>query len=170
MRTQQLQNAEKYQQTGAKGSGRIPSLVTQPADVKTISDLFSYVKQKDRHFNPKPSSKVVNPDGTPMVVYHGTGSDFNTFDKSRQGENYVQGEGGFFFTSSRRSAENYAKLAGEKKESIARMANANALTGTPETTAGTAPNTNISITNKNVNRPRLWATAKRSKKSPPCFL
>ena len=46
MRTQQLQNAEKYQQTDAKGSGRIPSLVTQPADVKTISDLFSYVEQR----------------------------------------------------------------------------------------------------------------------------
>ena len=53
--------------------------------------------------------------------------------------------------------------AGEKKESIARMTNANALTKTPETTAGTAPNTNISITNKNVNRPRPWATAKRGK-------
>ena len=59
--------------------------------------------------------------------------------------------------------------AGEKKESIARMANANALTKTPETTTGTAPNTNISITNKKVNRPRPRATAKRSKKSPPCF-
>ena len=46
MRTHQLQNAEKYQQTGAKGSGRIPSLVTQPADVKTISDQFSDVKKR----------------------------------------------------------------------------------------------------------------------------
>ncbi len=111
MRTYHLQNIEN-QQTGAKGSGNILSLVTQPAGKVNVSDLFTYVKQKDRNFNPKPSSKVVNPDGTPMVVYHGTGSDFNTFDKSRQGENYIQGEGGFFFTSSRKSAENYARLAG----------------------------------------------------------
>lgn len=42
--------------------------------------------------------------------------------------------------------------ASEKKGSIARMANANALTKTPETTTGTAPNTNIPTTNKNVNK------------------
>ena len=59
------------------------------------------------------NSKVINSDGTPKIVYHGTGSDFSVFDKSQQGKNYVQGEGGFFFTTSRKSAENYAKLAGE---------------------------------------------------------
>lgn len=59
------------------------------------------------------NSKVINSDGTPKIVYHGTGSDFSVFDKSQQGKNYLQGEGGFFFTTSRKSAENYAKLAGE---------------------------------------------------------
>lgn len=60
--------------------------------------------------HPETASKVVNEDGTPRVVYHGTGSDFNAFDPLRQGENYPQGEGGFFFTTSRKSAENYAAL------------------------------------------------------------
>lgn len=60
--------------------------------------------------HPENASKVVNEDGTPKVVYHGTGSDFNAFDPLRQGENYPQGEGGFFFTTSRKSAENYAAL------------------------------------------------------------
>ena len=59
------------------------------------------------------NSKVINSDGTPKIVYHGIGSDFSVFDKSQQGKNYVQGEGGFFFTTSRKIAENYAKLAGE---------------------------------------------------------
>ena len=59
------------------------------------------------------NSKVINSDGTPKIVYHGTGSDFSVFDKTQQGKNYVQGDGGFFFTTSRKSAENYAKLAGE---------------------------------------------------------
>lgn len=79
----------------------------------TVADIAAIVKKYDKSYNPKPASKVVNPDGTPMVVYHGTGSDFSVFDKSRQGENYVQGKGGFFFTSSRKSAENYAMLASE---------------------------------------------------------
>lgn len=60
--------------------------------------------------HPENASKVVNEDGTPKVVYHGTGRDFNAFDPLRQGENYPQGEGGFFFTTSRKSAENYAAL------------------------------------------------------------
>ncbi len=61
--------------------------------------------------HPESASKVVNEDGTPKVVYHGTGSEFYTFDEARQGENYMQGEGGFFFTTSRQSAERYARLA-----------------------------------------------------------
>lgn len=62
--------------------------------------------------HPESASKVVNADGTPRVVYHGTGSEFHVFDRQRQGENYAQGEGGFFFTTYRKSAENYAKLSG----------------------------------------------------------
>ncbi|MDD3337216.1 MAG: hypothetical protein PHI98_17205, partial [Eubacteriales bacterium] len=56
-------------------------------------------------------SKVVNEDGTPRVVYHGTGNEFNAFDQARIGENYWQSRrGGFFFTSDKHSAENYAAI------------------------------------------------------------
>lgn len=164
MRTQQLQNAKKYQQTGAKGSGRIPSLVTQPADVKTISDLFSYVKQRmatpyaDCYKYKRIAGRLSGLSGP--VGNRITNDSHNATIRSSDGNVNK-------FSVAAQRAQMYA---GEKKESIARMANANALTGTPETTAGTAPNTNISITNKNVNRPRPWATAKRGKKSPPCFL
>lgn len=65
--------------------------------------------------DPENASKVVNEDGTPKVVYHGTGSDFNIFDKSQQGKNYYQGEGGFFFTTNKRSAENYGTISSEDK-------------------------------------------------------
>lgn len=45
-------------------------------------------------------SKVVDADGKPLVVYHGTGGDFTQFDPGRVGENYEKGdERGFFFTS-----------------------------------------------------------------------
>ena len=59
----QLQNIEN-QQSGVIGSGNIPSQITQTADVNTVSQLFNLVKQKDKNFNPKPSSTLVNENGT----------------------------------------------------------------------------------------------------------
>lgn len=164
MRTQQLQNAEKYQQTGAKGSGRIPSLVTQPADVKTISDLFSYVKQRMA----APYADCYKYKRIAGRLSGLSGPVGNRITNDSHDANICSSDGNVNkFSVAAQRAQMYA---GKKKESIARMANANALTKTPEATAGTAPNTNISITNKNVNRPRPWATANQRKKSPPCFL
>mgnify|MGYP004642762607 FL=1 len=148
MRTQQLQNAEKYQQTGAKGSGRIPSLVTQPADINTISYLFSYVKKKmaDPYADCYKYKRIAGR----LSGLSGPVGNRITNDSHDATIRSSDGNVNKFSVAAQR-AQMYA---GEKKESIARMANANALTKTPETTAGTAPNTNISITNKNVNRPR----------------
>lgn len=57
-------------------------------------------------------SKVVDAVGKPLVVYHGTGADFDSFDKGSIGKNYRESEdGGFFFTISKMSASNYAGLA-----------------------------------------------------------
>lgn len=98
-RAYQLQSVEKYQQSDAKGSGKLPSLVIQTADIRTVADLFSYVKQKDKQFHPKPASKVVNDDGTPMVVYHGTSDTFWAFDVNE----ISHLEGNFFFAQKRES-------------------------------------------------------------------
>jgi len=66
--------------------------------------------------DPENASKVVDENGEPMVVYHGTGSYFNVFDRKKIGLNYIQSEqGGFFFTQRKQSAENYAKLHSELK-------------------------------------------------------
>jgi len=60
-------------------------------------------------------SKVVDSDGKPLVVYHGTNTDIQAFDKAffntveKRGD-YV-GEG-FFFTPDQDKAERYAKQAG----------------------------------------------------------
>lgn len=40
-----IKDVTESRQTGAKGSGNIPSLVTQPAGKIKVSDLFSYVKK-----------------------------------------------------------------------------------------------------------------------------
>ena len=61
-------------------------------------------------------SKVVDKDGKPLVVYHGT--DWNmmnepagkaVFDQGKIGQNFFQSLGGFFFTSRRETAANYGE-------------------------------------------------------------
>lgn len=45
------------------------------------------------------------------IYYHGTGNDFDRFDKSTIGENYTYSEdSGFFFTQKKSTAENYAYI------------------------------------------------------------
>ena len=56
-------------------------------------------------------SKVVDAEGEPLVVYHGTAEDFAEFDPSRAGRNYFgSGAGrGIFFTSNPGTASVYAE-------------------------------------------------------------
>ncbi len=68
--------------------------------------------------HPESASKAVNADGTPMVVYHGTNTEFWTFDLAKSGRNYGEtSEGLFFFTNKRNgysdSAEDYARAAAQ---------------------------------------------------------
>lgn len=56
-------------------------------------------------------SKVVDENGNPLVVYHGTANDFKVFDKDKVGDNYrYSGDKSFFFTQKERTAKNYAEL------------------------------------------------------------
>ena len=49
--------------------------------INSISDLFKLVKTYDKEFHPKEvNAALLNEDGTPKVVYHGTASDFWAFD------------------------------------------------------------------------------------------
>lgn len=52
-------------------------------------------------------SKVVDEQGKPLVVYHGTNAVFDTFDYKKIGKNYLQSEGGFFFSDKK---NNYGKI------------------------------------------------------------
>ena len=60
-------------------------------------------------------SKVVNENGEPLVVYHGTNADFNEFSYDKIGETFGKDKIGFFFTSAKSEAENYADFAVSKK-------------------------------------------------------
>ena len=57
-------------------------------------------------------SKVVDEQGRPLVVYHGTRADFSEFDTDRIGQNFAESKGGFFFTGSQAAASAYASIRG----------------------------------------------------------
>ena len=111
-RAYQLQNITN-QQLSAKGS-RNNSLAqsTSTADIDTVADLFSVVKQKDADFQPNPASVVRNADGTPKVVYHGTSEKFTRFDitKSRSWEGVPDYDlPGFYFAESKEDGLGYGE-------------------------------------------------------------
>lgn len=56
-------------------------------------------------------SKVVDENGAPLVVYHGTNADFEAFDPARVGSAYGVDEAGFFFTSREDEAAKWAERA-----------------------------------------------------------
>ena len=72
----------------------------------TVSDLFELVKLYDKNFNYHQSSKVVNADGTPKIVYHGTNKDFTKFESS---------DGTYWFSESYDYAEAMAEERGSNK-------------------------------------------------------
>lgn len=75
-------------------------------DEITVADLFALVKQNDKNFTPNPASKIVNPDGMPKVMYHGTQSSFTAFDK-KKAKSYGYYGKGFYFTDSESHAGQY---------------------------------------------------------------
>ena len=61
-----------------------------------------------------PNTKVVDEDGNPKVVYHGTPNIFTVFDKEKQGSSTDRGiwGNGFYFSESSDYAQTYAKRKG----------------------------------------------------------
>lgn len=59
-------------------------------------------------------SKVVDDNGKPLVVYHGTAADFTEFSHAAAytGEGASQSGSGFYFTTERESSSNYASMKG----------------------------------------------------------
>lgn len=105
-RAYQLQNIEKYRPTGKSSQITVSSISPATGNVITIADLFKYVKSLDSSFNPKPASKIVNADGTPKIMYHGSNAQFTVFDKSKAKSSGLYGKG-FYFTDSASHAGTY---------------------------------------------------------------
>ena len=89
--------------------GGIPPLSgANTATINSVADLFSLVKQYDPDFKSKASSKVVNADGTPRVMYHGSPAQFTIFDKKKAKYSGQYGRG-FYFTNSQSHAGTYGQ-------------------------------------------------------------
>ena len=76
----------------------------------------------DWETDPKNSSKVVDENGEPLLVYHGTGNKFNEFDKELRGTTTgksttgeFDSENAFFFTTNPNVAFNYAIMARQEE-------------------------------------------------------
>jgi hypothetical protein len=83
-----------------------------------VSDVAPRITPEQRDANFREwfgESKVVDESGAPLVVYHGTARDFESFDPTKFGANTraTNDELGFFFTSKPFLSDNYAELAGK---------------------------------------------------------
>lgn len=87
----------------------------------SVADLFALVKRFDKDFSPKPASKVVDEDGRPKVMYHGTNSGaFTVFDPglgNKQARLNTLGPGNYF-ASNMESASRYGDRVVEAYVSI----------------------------------------------------
>lgn len=91
------------------GFNQIAHLLNAGDTTYSISDLFSLVKRYDKNFNPKPASRVVNSDGTPKIMYHGSPNQFTVFDKKRSKPSNLYGRG-FYFSDSNAHAGTYGEV------------------------------------------------------------
>lgn len=98
----------------AGGQLGISSSSSRPDTSSTISisDLYALVKQYDKDFKPKAvNPALLNEDGTPKVVYHGTNSEaFTVFDSDKSGrvKKNVLGDG-YYFAAEKESATHYGE-------------------------------------------------------------
>ena len=113
-RAYQLQNIENQQSNDrVQEKSLAPSAST--ADVNNISQLYALVKASDKNFSSKSASKVVNEDGSPKVVYHGTRERFTVFDitKSRSYDEKLNYDlPGFYFSESADESGSYGGNVG----------------------------------------------------------
>lgn len=73
---------------------------------RSITETSESAKYFEKWFA---KSKVVDCQGRPLVVFHGTDKDFHSFDKECIGDNFRADEVGFFFTSNPKEASDYAE-------------------------------------------------------------
>ena len=108
-----LQGAGLQLPSGLPQDGFVHSITEQGSKVKPKYSSVTETQQFRRWFgdwlnNLKKSSKVVNKDGTPRIVYHYTDSMFEEFDTSKSGSNQGQTHGDGIYVSTSPDEFSYA--------------------------------------------------------------
>lgn len=98
--------ANNEQSAVASGFGTTPDTKSTTNSQRKYRELLSILQIN--------SSKVVDANGEPKVVYHGTPNDFTVFDKEKRGSSTDRGiwSNGFYFSASPEYADTYAKRNG----------------------------------------------------------
>ncbi len=87
-RAYQLQNIEKYQSTGKSSQNSASSISPAAGTIKSVADLYAFVKQYDRSLSSNDPGDLTNADGTPRVFYVGT-DDPNLLMKNNVSQNGI---------------------------------------------------------------------------------
>jgi len=99
--------------TATKLDGFIHSVTDKASNVKRISSVTEsrqYVRWfGDWQNRPENASKIVDADGTPKVMYHGSPAQFTIFDKKKARSSCAYGSG-FYFTDS----QSHASTSGQQ--------------------------------------------------------
>jgi hypothetical protein len=87
---------------GERVGGMVPAFARDVAQIgtKAFQDWFG-------------DSKVVDAEGKPLVVYHGTRNDIGEFDPAKVGKNFAFVKDGFFFSDSADTANEFAAPFGQ---------------------------------------------------------
>ena len=91
---------------GLPQDGFIHSIRDKGSKVKWKFNNVTETQQFKRWFG---KSKIVNADGTPKVMYHGSDATFSVFDVNKAKASGYYGKG-FYFTDSESHASTYGKL------------------------------------------------------------
>ena len=80
-------------------------------DINSVTQLYSFVKAYDKDFHAKDANpELLDEDGKPLVVYHGTDADFTVFDRTK-GRSSMDIQG-MFFSPWELDAQGYGKKVG----------------------------------------------------------
>jgi hypothetical protein len=102
------------QTNSSVSEGAMALKIFGPSLIQIAMELFPNAKVGDKFQST--ISKVVDENGEPLVVYHGTGVDFNIFDKSKSGLNtkHPSSSLGFFFSTKEVASIFVPKIQGEE--------------------------------------------------------
>ena len=105
--------SEVFVENANKSSGNTTETRSALSSKSTKTDQTTTQNFKnwfgDWQNNPEKASKIVNADGTPMIMYHGSPEQFTAFDKSKAKASGAYGRG-FYFTNSDSHAKQYGNL------------------------------------------------------------